>query len=151
MNAVINVNNLQKQIAFSKLEEYYGNQLGNKTIGIWGLSFKPDTDDIREAPSLYLIKSLLDRGCKIKAYDPEAMDNIRAIFGDKIEYVDTHLESCRDVDALVIMTEWSIFRDPDFEYLKANIKDRLIFDGRNLYSPVLMKEMGFNYLSIGRP
>ena len=116
-----------------------------------GLSFKPNTDDIREAPSLYLLKSLLQEGCSIKAYDPEAVDNIRLIFGKDIVYSDSHLEACHDVDALVIMTEWSIFRNPDFKFLKENIKDGLIFDGRNLYDPAQMSEMGFNYFSIGRP
>lgn len=151
LNAVINVNNAQKQIAFSKLKEYYGNELSSKKIGVWGLSFKPNTDDIREAPSLYLLKSLLQEGCSIKAYDPEAVDNIRLIFGNDIVYSDSHLDACHDVDALVIMTEWSIFRNPDFKFLKENVKDGLIFDGRNLYDPAQMSEMGFNYFSIGRP
>ncbi len=151
LTAVMEVNGRQKLKAFGKLQELYGPNLKNKTIGIWGLAFKPNTDDIREAPALYLIQDLLNQGASIKCYDPEAMSNVKDYFGDKIQYCTSYTQAATDIDALVIMTEWSVFRNPDFDHLKQEIRDQIIFDGRNLYSPQEMKERGFHYYSIGRP
>lgn len=151
LNSVMKVNDLQKRKAFKKLKDVYKTDLKNKTIGIWGLSFKPNTDDIREAPSLYLLEDLLSEGTSIKVFDPEAMNNVKELFGDQLEYSTSYLNACTRVDALVIMTEWSVFRNPDFSFLLENIEDKIIFDGRNLYDPVEMKQMGFTYYSIGRP
>jgi len=143
LKSVMQVNDKQKLRAFEKLKEVYADDLKNKTIGIWGLAFKPNTDDIREAPALYLIEDLLKAGAKIKAFDPEAMDNVKALFGDKMTFCSSYTEASTDIDVLVIMTEWGIFRNPDFDHLKSSIKDKIIFDGRNLYDPEEMKELGF--------
>ena len=151
LKSVMTVNYLQKQKAIERLRSYYGKDLSQKTIGVWGLSFKPNTDDIREAPAVELLHELVKEGCKVKVFDPEAMDNVKEIFGDKLSYCKSYTVAATDVDALAIMTEWSIFRNPDFDYLKANIKDQFIFDGRNLFDPQSMKELGFTYFSIGRP
>lgn len=151
LKAVTSVNNNQKLKAFDKLKELFGESLKDKKIGIWGLAFKPNTDDIREAPALFLIDDLLKTGSQIKAYDPEAMENVRDIYGDKLTYCSSYTEASTDIDILVIMTEWSIFRNPDLNHMLSNIKDRVIFDGRNLYDPEEMKAKGFNYFSIGRP
>ena len=151
LKAVTSVNNNQKLKAFDKLKELFGESLKDKKIGIWGLAFKPNTDDIREAPALFLIDDLLKTGSQIKAYDPEAMKNVRDIYGDKLTYCSSYTEASTDIDILVIMTEWSIFRNPDLNHMLSNIKDRVIFDGRNLYDPEEMKAKGFNYFSIGRP
>ena len=151
LNAVTSVNDLQKEKAFTKLKEVYGDNLKSKTIGIWGLAFKPNTDDIREAPALYLIESLLKSGCKVKVYDPEAMNNVKSIFGDKISFMDSYTAASTDIDALAIMTEWAVFRNPDFDHMASHIADKLIFDGRNLYDPQEMVKKGFSYYSIGRP
>lgn len=151
LKSVMQVNGLQKVKAYTKLLELYGDDLPKKTIGIWGLAFKPNTDDIREAPALFLIQDLLKTGVTIKVYDPEAMDNVRKEFGDDIEYCPSYTKASTDIDALVIMTEWSVFRNPDFAHLKEEIRDRIIFDGRNLFDPEDMEELGFRYYSIGRP
>lgn len=151
LKSVMTVNYLQKQKAIERLRSHYGKDLSQKTIGVWGLSFKPNTDDIREAPAVELLHELVKEGCTVKVFDPEAIDNVKQIFGDKLSYCKSYTMAVTDVDALAIMTEWSIFRNPDFDYLKANIKDRFIFDGRNLFDPQSMKELGFNYFSIGRP
>ena len=115
-----------------------------------GLAFKPETDDIREAPSLYIIKSLLEKGAKVSVFDPEAMDNVKNKFGDQINYADSMYDTVNDVDALIICTEWSIFRTPDFNKLRDEMKNTVIFDGRNLYDVEDMKKEGFYYSSIGR-
>jgi UDPglucose 6-dehydrogenase len=115
-----------------------------------GLAFKPDTDDIREAPALYIIQALLDAGATITAFDPEAMPNVKKEFGDSIQFADTQYEALPDADALLIITEWSEFRNPDFEKIGSLLKDKVIFDGRNLYEPSNIKELGFYYNSIGR-
>jgi len=151
LKSVMSVNGLQKLKAFSKLKEIYGEQLKEKTIGIWGLAFKPNTDDIREAPALFLIEDLLAEGTKVKVYDPEAMPNVKEVFQDKIEYCPSYTKASTDIDTLVIMTEWAVFRNPDFSHLQEEIKDKVIFDGRNLFEPKEMKELGFQYFSIGRP
>ena len=121
-----------------------------KRIAIWGLAFKPDTDDIREAPALYMIEKLIELGATIKAYDPEAMSNVQTTIGNKIEYAIDPYDAAQNADALVVCTEWSVFRTPDFDVLAENLNNKVIFDGRNLYNPEKMKELGFYYKSIGR-
>jgi len=150
LRSVIKVNDQQKLILAHKLMKYFGKDLSKITIGVWGLAFKPNTDDIREAPALYILQELLDHGATIKAYDPEAMENIRAKFGEQIELVNDAYEAIIDVDALVIITEWSVFRTPNFEVMKSLMKQPVIFDGRNLYELDYMEEKGFYYESIGR-
>ena len=117
---------------------------------MWGLAFKANTDDIREAPALYVIDALLAMGAKISAYDPEAMDNVKAVYGNKIEFVANDYDALNDADALVIATEWSVFRSPDFDQMKSRLKEKVIFDGRNIYSLDKMDELGFYYDSVGR-
>jgi len=149
LNAVQDVNKSQKLKLFHKMKEYFGD-LSGKTITLWGLAFKPNTDDIREAPSLYNIEELLKAGAKVKAYDPEAGDNIRQLFGDKIEILDDEYEALQGADALLIVTEWPVFRQPDFDLMGKKLNQKLIFDGRNLYPTKQMEELGFTYYSIGR-
>ena len=150
LNSVMDVNQKQKTIIVPKVKDYFKNDLKGKKIALWGLAFKPDTDDIREAPSLYVIEQLLAAGAEITAYDPEAAENVKGVVGDKINYANDHYEALKDADALVIATEWQIFRNPDFMYMKSFLKGNAIFDGRNLYSLDEMKEQGFYYTSIGR-
>lgn len=150
LNSVMSVNNNQRLILGQKIIEYYGGNLSGKTIGIWGLAFKPNTDDIREAPALYIIDELLAAGATIRAYDPEAMENIKQIYGDRIMLTEDQYEVCINADALAIITEWSAFRTPSFNVIKELLRDPVIFDGRNLYDLNRMKEMGFYYNSIGR-
>ena len=149
LDSVMDVNEKQKTIIVGKIKDYFKNNLKGKKIAIWGLAFKPDTDDIREAPSLYIIKKLLEEGASISAFDPEAMENVRKIFGDKIEFVKDHYEALKEADALVIATEWSLFRTPDFNKMSKYMKDKVIFDGRNLYDLNQIEELGFYYRSIG--
>lgn len=152
LKSVMEVNQLQKNILSEKIIQYFDGNLEGKKIAVWGLSFKPDTDDIREAPSVVIINHLLDKGAKITAFDPEAMDNIKNYaLGDKIGYAQNKYEAIEDADALAIITEWAVFRTPDFEKLKSALNANVIFDGRNLYDLNLMKEEGFYYESIGRP
>lgn len=150
LKSVVKVNNRQKLLLAKKLVRYFGDDLTGKSIGIWGLAFKPNTDDIREAPALYILQELLDHGATIKAYDPEAMENIRAQFGEQIQLVNDAYEAIIDVDALVVITEWSVFRTPNFEVMKSLMNQPVIFDGRNLYEVDYMEEKGFYYESIGR-
>jgi UDPglucose 6-dehydrogenase len=150
LDSVMKVNEIQKTIIVPKIKNYFKNELKGKRIALWGLAFKPDTDDIREAPSLYIINKLLDEGVKITAYDPEAMGNVKKLLGDKIEFVNDHYEALKNADALVIATEWSVFRTPDFRKVAANLKSKVIFDGRNLYDLKQMESLGFYYNSIGR-
>jgi UDPglucose 6-dehydrogenase len=150
LSAVMEINKRQKVKLISRVSEYFGNDLRGKTIAIWGLAFKPYTDDIREAPAIDNIMELLEAGVKIKAYDPEAMENVRAVFDKKIELVGEEYAALEQADALMIMTEWPVFRTPDFETMKSKLKNPVIFDGRNLYDPETMKENGFSYISIGR-
>ncbi len=149
LQAVDGVNDQQKMVLFSKIERYFGGELKEKTIAIWGLSFKPRTDDIREAPSLVLVQQLLDAGAKVHVHDPVATENVKAIFGDRLSYFDHHYETLDGADCLAIVTEWQQFRNPDFDYLKHKLKEPVIFDGRNLYDPRLMGERGFRYFGIG--
>ena len=150
LNAVMDINNHQKTKLFDTIKEYFKGDLSDKTIAIWGLSFKPYTDDVREAPSLANIKLLLQEGARVKVYDPEGMKNVRNLIGDAVEYCVDEYHAAENADAIFIVTEWPIFRNPDFEKLSSNLKNKLIFDGRNLYSPEIMKELGYTYYSIGR-
>ncbi len=150
LQSVMEVNERQRKILVPKMEDYFGDLKG-KQIAVWGLSFKPETDDIREAPALYLIDELLKKGARIKAYDPEAMDNVRRKLGDAISYATDPYDALRDADALVISTEWNAFRNPDFEKMAALMKSKVIFDGRNIYDPAKMDRLGWTYYSIGRP
>jgi UDPglucose 6-dehydrogenase len=151
LKSVMEVNRSQKNIAFDRLQAFYGETLKDKNIAIWGLSFKPNTDDIREAPAIYLLKQLLEIGCTVQAFDPEAMDNVKDIFGDKVSFAKSQYDALDGADSLVIMTEWGVFRNPDFDIIKSQIGDGLLFDGRNLFDPADMKAQGFSYESIGRP
>ena len=150
LNAVMDVNADQKTRLLPKIKEYFKNDLKGKTIAVWGLSFKPHTDDIREAPALYNIEALLAEGVKIKAHDPEAMPNVKKLLGDKIEFSNTPYDAAEKADAIFIATEWPEFRTPDFERLSSLVKNKVIFDGRNLYDLDLMRELGYSYFSIGR-
>ena len=160
LKAVEAVNYRQKEVLVDRILRHFqgsgvsgqgsAKPLEGKTIGIWGLSFKPRTDDMREAPAITIINSLLEFGAKIKAHDPEAMDEARKVFGDRIEYVKDNYEVVRDADALVVITEWNEFRRPNFDKMKSLMKSPVIFDGRNIYEPKEMKEHGFTYYGIGR-
>lgn len=150
LKSVMDVNNEQKMKLLPLIKDYFGGELKGKTIAIWGLAFKPYTDDIREAPALDNIRALLAAGAKITAYDPEAMDNVRNVLGNQISYAHTSYAALDDADALVIMTEWPLFRTPDFDKMNLLLKNKVIFDGRNVYELDQMAEMGYTYYSIGR-
>jgi UDPglucose 6-dehydrogenase len=150
LRAVMEVNVFQKTKLINKVKDFYNNNLKGKTIAVWGLSFKPHTDDIREAPALENIEELLQLGATIKAHDPEAMENVKRIFGNRIQFCNTPYECAEGADAIFIATEWPEFRTPDFEKLNATLKSRVIFDGRNVYDLDSMKEQGYTYFSIGR-
>jgi UDPglucose 6-dehydrogenase len=149
LNAVMNVNGKQKTRLIANMKEHFGSLKG-KTIAIWGLSFKPETDDIREASALDNIRVLLEEGATVHVHDPEAIANTKAIFGDKIQYFDTQYDVLDKADALLIATEWAEYRSPDFERMQKLLKAPVIFDGRNLYTLDNMAELGFTYYSIGR-
>ncbi|MBD3863145.1 UDP-glucose dehydrogenase family protein [Olleya marilimosa] len=150
LDAVINVNARQKLVLIPKIESHFNNDLKGKNIAIWGLAFKPETDDIREAPALYMIDALLEAGCNITAFDPEAMPNVKRKLGDKINFADSMYEALSKADALIISTEWSIFRTPNFAKIKDIMNSPTIFDGRNLYDVKDVENEGFKYVSIGR-
>ena len=150
LDSVMDINEKQKTIIVPKIRDYFKGNLKGKKIAIWGLAFKPDTDDIREAPALYIIDELVKEGVIISAYDPEAINNVRKLLGDKINYANDEYEALKDADALLIATEWSLFRTPDFDKVSSLLKNKTIFDGRNLYSNQQMKELGYYYCSIGR-
>ncbi|MEQ8625639.1 MAG: UDP-glucose/GDP-mannose dehydrogenase family protein [Vicingaceae bacterium] len=150
LDSVMKVNQNQKLALIPKIKDYFNGDIKGKNIALWGLAFKPDTDDIREAPALYLIDELLAAGATISAYDPEAMSNVQERLGNKIRFAMDAYDACNQADFLVIATEWSAFRHPDFEKLSKKLKNKLIFDGRNLYDLSLMRKEGFNYISIGR-
>jgi UDPglucose 6-dehydrogenase len=150
LEAVMEVNESQKHYLIPKIKEYFNNDLAGKHIGLWGLAFKPNTDDIREAPALTLIEELLAAGATICAFDPEAMNNMKQVTGDRIQYCDSQYGAIENADALVIATEWSEFRTPDFEKIQSLLKNPAIFDGRNLFDLEQMKKLGFHYVSIGR-
>jgi UDPglucose 6-dehydrogenase len=150
LKSVMAVNEKQKSILVEKVKKYFGGNLKGKKIALWGLAFKPDTDDIREAPSLHIIDALLKEHATVTAFDPVAMKNVQQAIGNKISYSPDQYDALKDADALVIATEWQLFRTPDFDQIKSLMKSRAIFDGRNLYEPAVMKEKGFHYESIGR-
>ncbi len=150
LNSVMNINKEQKQKLIPPLKAHFNGDIAGKTIAIWGLSFKPYTDDIREAPALDNIKSLLKLGVNVRTYDPEAMRNVEEIFGEDIYFAKDEYDAADGADALMIMTEWSIFRTPEFEKLEKALNNKVIFDGRNLYDLRQMKELGYTYYSIGR-
>lgn len=150
LKAVMNVNGIQKHRLTDKIKSYFGNDLKGKTIAIWGLAFKPNTDDIREAPALYLIDDLIAAGAKVKAFDPEAMTNVKAQYNGSVEMAVDQYEALIGADALAIVTEWSVFRTPSFQVMKNLLKNAVIFDGRNLYDVEVMEDKGFYYDSIGR-
>jgi UDPglucose 6-dehydrogenase len=150
LEAVMEVNEKQKLHLIPKLKAYFNNELRGKKIALWGLAFKPNTDDIREAPALYLIDALLAAGATVAAFDPEAMRNVQQVVGEKITYVESQYEALQDADALLIATEWSEFRTPNFDKISSLLKNKAIFDGRNLFDLNQMKDLGYHYVSIGR-
>jgi len=150
LDAVDLVNNHQKKVLLDKICQHFGERLGGKTLAVWGLAFKPRTDDVREAPALVLIDELLARGAKVQVHDPEAMDNVRQLYGERLVYSDRPLDVLEGADALAINTEWGEFRNPDFQEMRRRMARPVIFDGRNLYDPESMQEAGFTYYSIGR-
>jgi UDPglucose 6-dehydrogenase len=151
LDAVMDVNERQKVHLVSKIKNYFDNDLQGKRFALWGLAFKPNTDDIREAPALYIIDELVKAGASVTAYDPEAMKNVKAVIGEKISYSENQYDALKGADALIIATEWNEFRTPDFLKIVSNMKRKVIFDGRNLFDIVAIKELGFYYESIGRP
>ena len=150
LDAVMEVNEKQKLHLLPKIKAYFNGNLKGRKIALWGLAFKPNTDDIREAPALSLIEALTAEGAVITAYDPEAMKNVKEQIGDKISYAERQYDALADADALLIATEWSEFRTPDFEKISAMLKNKAIFDGRNLFDLAKMDELGFHYESVGR-
>jgi len=150
LDSVIEVNEKQKTILFPKIQNFFNGDLSNKKLAVWGLAFKPETDDVREAPAIYLIEKLLNKGASLSVYDPEAMPNIKKQFGETLNYCNSMYEALENADALIICTEWSIFRTPDFNKVKQLLKQSIIFDGRNLYDVEEIKKEGFIYTSIGR-
>lgn len=150
LNAVMAVNEKQKLHLLPGIKKYFGNDLKGKHFALWGLSFKPGTDDIREAPALYIIDALLGEGATLAAFDPEAMKNVKEQLGDKIVYAESQYEALKDADALIIATEWNEFRTPDFAKIAARLKNKAIFDGRNLFDLEAMRNLGFHYESVGR-
>lgn len=150
LDAVQAVNKEQKLVVVNKLKGHFGNQLKGKTIALWGLSFKPNTDDVREAPALSIIEALLREGASIRAYDPEAMKEMKRKVGNAIKYCDSNYDALKGASALILATEWNEFRHPDFDRMKALMKEPIVFDGRNIYDPKVMREKGFIYYGIGR-
>ena len=150
LSAVEQINQEQKKIVFKKLQQHFAGNLHGKTIALWGLAFKPQTDDIREATSLVIIQLLLDAGCKINVYDFAAMQEVKHVFGDKINYANNMLDATKDADALLLITEWKEFRMPDWEQIKNQMNTLVIIDGRNIYNRAQLTEMGFTYYGIGQ-
>ncbi|MFT4544222.1 MAG: UDPglucose 6-dehydrogenase [Bacteroidia bacterium] len=150
LTSVMKVNEAQKTIIVPKIQDFFGGDVKGKHFALWGLAFKPDTDDIREAPALYVIDKLVASGATITAFDPEGMDNVKRLIGDKISYADNQYDALKNADALIIATEWSVFRSPDFKKVAEGLNEKVVFDGRNLYDLDQMKSLGFYYNSIGR-
>jgi UDPglucose 6-dehydrogenase len=150
LQAVEEVNRRQRDIILQKITGHFGPDLSGKTFAVWGIAFKPNTDDLREAPALPIINGLLQRGAKIKAYDPEAGTGARKIFGEKIEVTDGPYQAVQGSDALVLVTEWGEFRHPNFERIRKTLKSPVIFDGRNIYDAKILRELGFVYFGMGR-
>lgn len=151
LNAVMDVNETQKLHLMPKIEKYFKGDLKGKHFALWGLAFKPNTDDIREAPALYMIDALTAQGATVCAFDPEAMNNVKKTIGDKIQYADSQYDALTGADALIIATEWNEFRTPDFLKIVSSLKNKAIFDGRNLFEIAAIRELGFHYESVGRP
>ena len=150
LKSVMEVNERQKTILVDKVLKYYKNDIKGKHFALWGLAFKPETDDIREAPALYIINALIENGASVTVFDPEAMENVKGIIGDQVKYAKNQYEALENADALLIATEWSVFRNPDFEKIDKVLKNKVIFDGRNLYDLQKMIDLGYYYNSIGR-
>ena len=150
LKAVEQVNERQKHVLFDKIQRYYQGNLKGKHFGLWGLSFKPATDDMREAPSLVLIEQLLEAGATVKAYDPVAMAEGRRRLGNRIAYAANMYEALTAADAMIVVTEWQEFKVPKFTYIERALKEKVIFDGRNIYNPEQMKEFGYVYFGIGK-
>jgi len=150
LELVDKLNEKQKHILVKKIKQYYNNNLKDKNFAVWGLAFKPNTDDMREAPSIVIINDLLAEGANIEAYDPEAMDNAKFYLNNKISYASNMYEVLKNKDALLIFTEWNEFRNPNFKTIEENLNKKVIFDGRNIYDPGQMEKLGFVYFSIGR-
>jgi UDPglucose 6-dehydrogenase len=150
IKAVEKANEYQKNVIFNKMAKFFNDNLKNRIIGIWGLSFKPKTDDIREASSIVLIEKLLEAGARVKAYDPAAMNEMKKLLGNRIEFTTDLYEALVNVDAVALMTEWSEFHLPDFNRMAELMKGKVIFDGRNIYDPAQLRKLGFTYFGIGR-
>ncbi len=150
LKAVEDVNELQKLHLIPKINKYFNNDLKGKHFALWGLAFKPNTDDIREAPALYIIDALINAGATVTAYDPEAIPNVQGVLGHKVNYAADQYSTLAGADALIIATEWSEFRTPDFEIIESKLKNKVIFDGRNLFDVNHIREMGYHYESVGR-
>jgi UDPglucose 6-dehydrogenase len=151
LKAAESVNLQQKRLLPKRVTEHFGNDLSGRSFAIWGLAFKPRTDDMREAPSLVVIEELLARGAKVRVHDPEALESARKLLNSKVSFHKTNYEALKGADALLICTEWNEFRRPNFQRIKAELKQPVIFDGRNLYDPELMKALEIRYYSVGRP
>jgi UDPglucose 6-dehydrogenase len=152
LSAVEERNTTQKQVLFDKVAAYFGGDLKGKTFALWGLAFKPNTDDMREAPSRVIMEALWEAGANVRAYDPEAMAETARIYGNRndLALVETREEALEGADALIIATEWKVFQSADFDAIKSELKQPVIFDGRNIYDPAFMKAQGFDYFAIGR-
>jgi UDPglucose 6-dehydrogenase len=150
LNAVMKVNEDQKLHLMPGIMNYFNSDLKGKHFALWGLAFKPNTDDIREAPALYMIEALTAAGATVCAFDPEAMKNVKGVVGDKITYAESQYDALKGADALIIATEWNEFRTPEFEKINESLTKKVIFDGRNLFDPAVMLEMGYHYESVGR-
>ncbi len=150
LRAVEQVNEGQKRLLAEKVRRHFGTDLSGLTFALWGLSFKPRTDDMREAPSIIVIETLLKDGAQIQAYDPEANGEAKKIFGERIHYAKRNYDALRGADALIVVTEWNEFRRPNFQRIKELLKNPVVFDGRNIYDPAEMRKLGFTYYSIGR-
>jgi UDPglucose 6-dehydrogenase len=151
LDAVMDVNERQKKHLVTKIKDYFRDNIAGKHFAVWGLAFKPNTDDIREAPALEIIDALLDGGATVTVFDPEAMGNVKKLLGDKVKYAESQYECLKGADALIIATEWNEFRTPDFLKIVSTLKRKVIFDGRNLFDTEAIKELGFYYECIGRP
>jgi UDPglucose 6-dehydrogenase len=151
LEAVHSVNIEQARRFVEKVARHYGGELKGRRFGVWGLAFKPRTNDMRDAPAIAIIESLLDGGASIAAYDPEAMDEARRIFGSRIEFCPNNYACLEDADALLLITEWQAFRNPNFERMKNSMRQAVIFDGRNIYDPAHLRALGFTYYGVGRP
>jgi UDPglucose 6-dehydrogenase len=150
LNAVMDVNERQKLHLLPKISKYFGGNLKGRHFALWGLAFKPNTDDIREAPALYMIDALLKEGATLNVFDPEAMNNVRSLIGDKVSYAESQYDALEGADALIIATEWNEFRTPNFLKIVTSLKNKVIFDGRNLFDIAAIRELGFYYESVGR-